>query len=65
MLIIEVQTELTMMAVPSKDISLPVIREQLDQRMKEALMLRWPDGVPATTLETLSQIGDAIDCESC
>ena len=57
------QTELTMMAVPSRDIPLPIIREQVEQRMRKALTDRLGAGVPARTLHMLGQIAEAIDSE--
>lgn len=49
-----------MMAVPSRDIPLPLIRTQVEHRMREALTDRLGDSIPPHTLEALDQIGKAI-----
>lgn len=55
------QTELTMIAVPSRDIPLPVIREQVEDRMACALNDRLGSEVSPETLATLVQLGAAIN----
>lgn len=55
------QTELTMMAVPAQNIPLPVIRQQVEDRMATALKIRSGDDVSSETLARLVQLGAAIN----
>lgn len=55
------QTELTLMAVPTRNISLPTLRKHVEQRMMQNLNVLANGQVAATDEEALKQLCDTLD----
>lgn len=55
------QTELTLMAVPSRNISLPVLRKHVEQRMTQNLKFLTEDKDDTEDKEHLTQLCNTLD----
>lgn len=59
------QTELTLMAVPTRNLSLPVLRKHVEQRMMRNLKMLTNDRVAAEDEEALKALCGTLDSTSC
>ena len=58
------QTELTLMAVPTRNISLPTLRKHVEQRMMQNLNVLTNNQVDAKDEEALKQLCGTLDSTS-
>ena len=58
------QTELTLMAVPTRNISLPTLRKHVEQRMMQNLNVLTNNQVDAKDEEALKQLCGTLDSKS-
>ena len=59
------QTELTLMAVPSRNIPLPTLRKQVEKRMMENLQLVTKGQDDTSDVELLKSMCSTLDGEQC
>lgn len=61
---VAMQTELTLMAVPTRNISLPTLRKHVEQRMMQNLNVLTNGQVDAKDEEALQQLCGTLDSNS-
>ena len=59
------QTELTLMAVPTRNLSLPALRKHVEQRMMQNLKILTNDHVAVEDAEALKALCGTLDSMSC